>query len=388
MDTEIKQAVKCAFSEITPLSDSAEICGKIIERAENMSKDTIHKKSKARVMTAIAVAAAALAGTLTVGAVNGWDFNAAFSGIFAKNEGDTEQRPESANNSESGQPAYETPADFNFAKGGKQLDRWFDLDGYSLHVKGICADRHVAYLLIDAVFDEGYDYLPKDGWDEWQLQLIPEGQDKDNSAPYGMVSGFNTELISKDGNTFSYYCQINAFSDYEWQDALLTLNFCELYRELPTKSVKDDRPYIDIESLRADVSIEIPIDFDIFAQDVTRIYDREITVISDRDIEARLERFVVSPFTLRGFIDTDTSVFEKGDCYDVQFTVNFKDGTALSEYRGGSYDITDGTEVFEIQFAHPIDPTQIESIDLLVYDYTASWSSTDCPETAAENFAF
>lgn len=361
MDAKIKQAVKRAFSNVTPLSDSAEVCGSIIERAENMS-GTNHK-TKGRIWAAAAaIAAAALAGTLTVGAVNGWDFNKAFGGVFANS------------------------ADFDFSKGGKFIDEWYDLDGYSLHVKGICADKRVAYVLVDAVFDEGGDYLPKDGWSEWQLNVKPEARDRDDSAPYGMVSGFDTGLISKDGGTFSYYCQVNAFSEYDWQDAVLTLDFYELYRELPTKSVKDDRPWLDKESLRADVSMEIPIDFDIFAQDVERVFDREITVISDRDIDARLARLEVSPFTLRGVIETDTSLFEKGDCLDVKCTINYKDGTSLSGIRGGTYDVSDGKEVFQIELTKPIDTAQIDSVDLSVYDYAAFGDSTETPDIASENF--
>lgn len=390
MDAKIKQAVKRAFSNVTPLSDSAEVCGSIIERAENMS-GTNHK-TKGRIgVAAAAVAAAALAGTLTVGAVNGWDFNKAFGGVFA-NSADYEQSnlesAPTANGAESGQSVYHTPTDFDFSKGGKLIDEWYDLDGYSLHVKGICADKRVAYVLVDAVFGEGSDYLPKDGWSEWQLNVKPEARDRDDSAPYGMVSGFDTGLISKDGGTFSYYCQVNAFSEYDWQDAVLTLDFYELYRELPTKSVKDDRPWLDKESLRADVSMEIPIDFDIFAQDVERVFDREITVISDRDIDARLARLEVSPFTLRGVIETDTSLFEKGDCCDVEFTINFKDGTSLSGIRGGTYDVSDGMEVFQMELTKPIDTAQIDSVDLSVYDYAAFWDGTETPDIAAENFKF
>lgn len=390
MDTEIKQAVKRAFSDITPLSNSAEVCGSIIERAENMS--STNHKNKGRIgVAAAAVAAAALAGTLTVGAVNGWDFNKAFGGVFA-NSADYEQTyaesSQGTADAESVMSVYQTPADFDFAKGGKQLDKWFDLDGYSLHVKGICADRHIAYVLIDAVFDEGYDYSPKDGWSDWQLTVSPEGRDRDDSAPYGMVSGFSVELMSAEDGTFSYYCQINAFDEYDWQDAVLTLDFYELYRELPTASVKDDRPWLDKESLRADVSMEIPIDFDIFAQDVERVYDREITVISDHEIDARLIKLEVSPFTLRGFIETDTSEFEKGDSYDVEFTINFKDGTSLSGCRGGTYDTNDGVEVFQMELTKPIDTSQIESVDLRVYDYSPFWNGTEIPETTADNFAF
>lgn len=387
MDTEIKQAVRRAFSDVTPLSDSAEVCGSIIERAENMSS-TKHR-TKGRIgVAAAAVAAAALAGTLTVGAVNGWDFNKAFGGVFANSADYERAYTESAHDTTDAQSVYQTPADFDFAKGGKQLDEWFDLDGYSLHVKGICADRHIAYVLIDAVFDEGYDYSPKDGWSDWQLNLTPEGRDRDDSAPYGMVSSFSVELMSREGGTFSYYCQINAFDEYDWQDAVLALDFHELYRELPTASVKDDRPWLDKESLRADVSMEIPIDFDIFAQDVERVYDRRITVISDHEIDARLTRLEVSPFALRGFIETDTSEFEKGDCYDVEFAINFKDGTSLSGIRGGTYDINDGVEVFRMELTKPIDTSQIESVDLRVYDYSAFRGGTETPEITAENFAF
>ena len=311
---------KQEFSDIAPLTDNRTICRNVIERANIMKENKKIRFGKAWIAAA-AVVTALSAATVTVGAANNWDFNAAFRGIFGGGENSVGEEG------------------FDFERYGKSLDMWYDCDNFRLNIKGICADQTSAYVLYDVVFDEGFDYAPQDGWEDWYLSSVMEAYiPGEEQTLLGRINVMDHALLSQNGNVYSYYV-MGRLSDAEdtFEGKTVTLDFGSLARAIPTGSEKIDEPYLDCEILYCGVHADIPVDFPICTESITLELNEsfDISEYSTQDspvvpgTEAVITRLEITPFNWSYFVETDTSWMGKGDCYLFEFKVTLKDGRVI-----------------------------------------------------------
>ena len=310
---------KQEFSEIAPLTDNRTICRNVIERANNMKENKRIHFGKAGIAAAVVVTALSAA-TITVGAVNNWDFNAAFRSIFG---GDEEI----------------STAKFDFERYGKSLDLWYDCENFRLNVKGICADRTSAYVLYDVVFDDGFDYAPKDGWEDWNLISVIEANTPGEEAP--TIRGINVmdhELLAMNGNVYSYSVMGRMYdADDTLEGKNITLDFDQLARAIPTGSEKINEPYRELQSRECGVHVDIPVDFPICTESIMLELNKsfDISEFSTQDspvapgTQAVITDLEITPFNWSYFVETDTSWMGKGDCYLFEFKVTLKDGRVI-----------------------------------------------------------
>lgn len=368
---DYKGLFKDSFSELTPLSDSKEICTNVMERAKNMSNK--NRKIKRTAIAVIAAAAVLAAATVTVGAVSGWDFNSAFSRIFNKQEEtstpaqtveatvditvtDTVETNESADT-------------FDFKKYGKQLDLWYDFESYRLNIKGISADRTTAYILYDVIFDDTYDGAPKEGWTDWEFIVHMDAlEDGEAEAPLNRVYRSHCELISHQDDTLSYYGMM-CLSDINdtLEGKTITLDFNDLYRLIPNTSEKDPEPWKERELLTCGLHVDIPVDFKICSESNEIVINESIELREYNEsmemttAHAEVKSIKLTPFNWELFIEMDTSDFEKGDGYLVDITITLTDGTQLllSDY---SFGHSENGSLYHGTFTRPISPTAVESV--------------------------
>lgn len=378
---------KTAFSDLSALSDNDTILTNIIERAENMKKN---KMSFRKVILAAAAAVAVLtAATVTVGAVTGWNFNAAFSAIFSKGDDVSVQTSDApaANTSDLPVTSAEAVADtndtqtaaFNFEAYGKVLDQWYDMDGYALNIKGISADKVTAYLLYDIIFDEGYDYAPRDGWTDWcmitRLDALEAGE---SEAPVTRAT-CSEDIISQQGNVLSGYSVLRLTDINDTlQGKTVTVDFGDLRRMLPNNSEKDPEPWKDIQLLSCGIHLDIPIDFEICTEEHTITMNEKIEfhdfngTADPPAVPAEIKYFSYTPFSWELFIALDTSDFEKGDGYLIDLTLHLKDGTSIDVDHYYTFCNTESGSVYRSTFAQPIAPEQITHIT--VSEHTYNWN--------------
>ncbi|MGN1109150.1 MAG: DUF4179 domain-containing protein [Oscillospiraceae bacterium] len=341
---------KQEFSDIAPLTDNRTICRNVIERANIMKENKKIRFGKAWIAAA-AVVTALSAATVTVGAANNWDFNAAFRGIFGGGENSVGEEG------------------FDFERYGKSLDMWYDCDNFRLNIKGICADQTSAYVLYDVVFDEGFDYAPQDGWEDWYLSSVMEAYiPGEEQTLLGRINVMDHALLSQNGNVYSYYV-MGRLSDADdtFEGKAVTLDFGELGRAIPTGSEKIDEPYLDCEILDCGVHTEIPVDFPICTESRRLELNEEIdcseyssdVAPGTRGVITSLE---ITPFNWSYFVETDTSWMGKGDGYSFTFSVTLTDGRVISP-RGYTQETTKTGMLSRGQFT-PLDYDKIESVTI------------------------
>ena len=344
LETKFKQE----FSQITPLSDNNRICRNVTERANKM-KETRKTRIRRAPFIAAAAAVATAAGAVTVGAVNNWDFNAAFQGVFGRI---TEKRGESVDRN----------SDFNFEEYGKPLDLKYDCGSFALDIKGICADNTNAYILYDVVFDEGYDYGKRAEWSDWRLYptVIQEaGSEKYNWS-------VRSDILSQDDNLFSFYASVSFEHDSETlAGKTLPLEFDELFRQYvewddAIQDVKEEKQALD-----CGVRVDIPIDFEVCSEVCT--YDIGESIKFPRlDVEAVLNSISVTPFSWEVEIAADFP--EDANPLDARLTdfgVDFSDGTSISLSMNNAhynYSLDGNIRTYRNVFSQPIDPQDIVSV--------------------------
>ncbi len=363
----IDRNIRESFSEITPLTDNETIIRNVLERANNMKesrKPRLHKGAVA----AIAAAAVLITATVSVGAATDWDFNLGFGeaiksiGTKYKNDAGITDAEPGVQTKTSSWDGYDKQ--FDFLSAGKELDLWYDFDGYKLNFKGVCADEYAAYLLVDIVFDEDFDYAPKEGWTDWELCAVIDAV-SENHPELGGVCTMGEGIISQEGNIVHCYNVAMLFSDETWEGNTMTIDIGEGPRRyLPGVSEQDDSAWKDKEVLDCGLHIEIPMDFDLCE---SRVYtfDEQIdlsAVEHNREWygEGRtgtLKSFRVSPLTWSIEFDADTSFFEKGDAYELDLEINLRDRTLTADDLLNGY----GT-MYNSIFTKPIDPDDIVSI--------------------------
>lgn len=383
----IEKKLRESFSEITPPADNGTIVRNVIERAENMNKNESRKPRSRRVLvTVIAAAAVLAAATVSVGAATGWSFNSAFSqanqAVASRYDGNHDPKPySSAEEQAQTAGSAEQPASvdqsklFDYLSGGKELDLWYDLENFKLNIKGVCAEDMTAYVLFDIIFDEDFDYSPKEGWTEWEVCTIVDAVDKslDEQPELGMVCSMGEGVISQEGNVLHCYVTPTMFNQYTWAGKTMTLDFMEVRRFVPNSSEKEDVPYYDKETLsfgENGLHVEIPIDFPTF-EAVTWEIDQPIDLAAGgwnssygEDLPGTVKYFSATPLGFRVYVEADTSGFVKGDGYyfDLSFDIG---GEVVSKAPGHGYEWTDDNGQGEYGlFPQPIDPADIRSITI------------------------
>ncbi len=349
---DCKNIIEEAFSDLAPTLDSKAICAGVTERAGKMEKK---KTGISRGFAAALVAAAVLGtATVTVGAVTGWDFNAAFGAIFS--------------NSAEAIDTNEAVSDnlFDFESHGKLINEIHSFDDYTLNIKAITADQTTAYILYDVTFDESYDYQPKEGWTDWSLCALADAlEEGEVKAPIGRVYRNETNVIKQEGNTLSSYITVS-LTDAEdtFSGKTLTLDFGELSRVIPTASEKDDRPHIEQQKLSCGLHTEIKVDFPLCNEIRSFEINKEIE-FSEGGVTAPavVKTAKLTPFSWEFFVELDTSGFEKADGYLADIEIKMSDGT-FARPEGCMIKHSENGSTYRGVFDKPIDLDSVVSVEL------------------------
>ncbi len=380
----IEEKLRESFSEITPPTDNGTIVKNVIERAENMDKNSDGRKQRLNraAVTMIAAAAVLAAATVSVGAATGWSFNSAFNqanqAIVSRYDGKhhSTAEAETVQAAAGAEQAVAQSGEFDFLSGGKELDMWYTFDDFKLDIKGICADDMTAYVLFDIVFNEDFDYLPKDGWTEWETCTLANAVDEalDEQPDIGMVTTCGEGVISREDNILHCYVMPMLSNEYTMDGKTLTLDFESIARYIPTTSEKEEVPYYDKESLDfgdGGLHVEIPIDFPIFETtkwEINKPVDLSANESNKNfygeNIFGTVTCFSATPLGYRVSIEVDTSEFTKGDsyCFDMSFNVGGKTVSVAPGY-GCCWTNSDGQVEYGI-FTQPIDPADIDSVTI------------------------
>lgn len=204
---------KKLFDKISPNESDEMLISKVLTRkAENMKHNEKSTKKmlmkKAVVIPAAAVLALGTA-TLTVGAVNNWDYAGAFKGMFAEQYEGNVPVSEQVNTSAGQSSALENQhvehvperpiGTFDFEKYGKQLGIVMQGDGITATVDGILAYDDMCYIMYTTTATD--ELLAKTGGKVPGLRIDfgHFGFKIDGKRAAGM--GYTAEPISKEGNT-------------------------------------------------------------------------------------------------------------------------------------------------------------------------------------------
>lgn len=382
----IEEKLRESFSEITPPTDNGTMVKNVIERAENMDKNSDGRKPRLNraAVTMIAAAAVLAAATVSVGAATGWSINSAFNqanqAIVNRYDGHhnptTYSTSEGLQDSVSAEQTVSAQTDaFDFLSGGKELDMWYTFDDFKLNIKGICADDMTAYVLFDIVFNEDFDYLPKDGWTEWEVTTIPDAVDKalEEQPELAMVGSFSEGVISREGNILHCYTMPILFNEYTWGGGkTMTLDFYNVWRYIPSHSESEEISSREVLSFGEDgLHVEIPMDFALFETTTWEI-NKPVDLSANKsnrnfygeNISGTVTHFSATPLGYRIFIEAATSEFTKGDGYTLDMSFDVA-GTTVSAAPGHGFCWTNSNGQGEYGiFTQPIDPADIDSVTI------------------------
>lgn len=251
---------------------------------------------------------------------------------------------------------------FDFRKYGKELDLHYDFENYELYIKGISADNTTAYILYDVIFDKSFNYKHKDEWTQWDLRAIIDTLEKDGERT-------PCKLISIDQNTYSFCGMISLKNGKTLEGKTITMDFSDLCRTIPTTSENDERAYKEIELLDCNITAEIPIDFEICENRITKSFSENVKLYDyvngeKVDCEGMLKSVSVTPFSWEILIDTGKT-FGKAEGYYADITFNFSDRTSLTPPFGEQHTThTENGSLYKAIFTTPITPDQITSITI------------------------
>ena len=257
--------------------------------------------------------------------------------------------------------AHSKREDFDFQKYGKELDLNYNFENYQLHIKGISADRTTAYILYDVIFNENFDYAPKEGWSDWELRAIIDTKEKDGTRT-------PCNLISVNQNRYSFYGMVSlGHTESTLDGRIITMNFGSLNRGIPSKSQKDGNYYSDSEILECDIAVEIPVDFLLCENVIEKELSEKISLYyyengTKTSKQCVLKSVSATPFSWEIYVETGRS-FGKADCYNADITFNFADGTTLNVPRNDQHIKHIGkSSAYNGIFEEPINPENIVSI--------------------------
>ncbi|MGN0617721.1 MAG: hypothetical protein ACI4J7_01710 [Ruminiclostridium sp.] len=383
----IEKKLRDSFSEITPPTKNEAIIKNVIERADKMNKNNNNGKRKLNrvTVTIIAAATAIVAGTVTVGAATGWNFNLAFNQVsktVAGNNGsytisvyypeNKEQNPIKSTIDNNGNAS--SAETFDYLSGGKELDLRYSFDNFSLNIKGIWADNYAACVLYDIIMDKDFDYSPKAGWTEWEPVVNSQAVDLtlDEQPEFGMVrSSDGGVVMSQEDNILHCYTMPKLFSEFTWNGKTLILDFIDIHRSIQSFYLKEEPDYEELIFGENGLTVEIPIDFPIFQSTVWEINEPLNLAANERNrnlfgdkLEGTLKYFSASPISYRLYVETDLSnvKVEEGYSYMLETSISAGENTIPTVSGGGSRWFDDYGEGETGMFERPIEPSEITYI--------------------------
>lgn len=246
------------------------------------------------------------------------------------------------------QSAYNA-APFDFASIGKEINRVYEFENYTLNVRGLITDGYSAYIVYDVVFDEDFDYAPRDGWGDWELDIradLPSGN--------GVPSVVN-------GNVYTFYHRVGTDDNTTLRGKTVTFEFGDLSRwEMSHRSEKDETPEVlDSETLDCGVTLEVDFDFDVNRGNKTVIGSTPI-YLSELFGSGTLTDFTVTPLGIKATVansDIESAISVKAEYNDFDLALYHADGTMTLIDGFGRLD--EGTLYLEGYFEYPLDTSDI-----------------------------
>ncbi|MGN0669776.1 MAG: DUF4179 domain-containing protein [Oscillospiraceae bacterium] len=353
---------KKLFEQISPGESDETLVTKVLARKAELMKENNTKKTTKNIFLrkAVVIPAAAVltlgTATLTVGAVNNWDYSKAFRGMFAaKYEGNASVVEMVKDNPE------KTIGSFDFDKYGKSLGIVMQGDGITVTLDGMLVYDDSCYIMYTAEATD--ELLAKTGGEVPELRFDYEspGSILINGLNYSGTSSF-TEPISEEGNTRAGLIGIS-FDTVDFSGK--TLN-CDFRVQIQT----GDREYTPILKEHKDIEIDvIP----------TASVEKEISVkLKNDNFDGEINKVKVSGLRSTLFYSGRATgdYYKHYDLEDAVITL--KDGTTVVAKRTGSGSglILEGGSIdwsgqIVLRYTYPIDPADVSSIAF--GDYTINF---------------
>ncbi|MGN0598225.1 MAG: hypothetical protein ACI4J1_12955 [Ruminiclostridium sp.] len=347
----MKNEYNAVFRKITPVrSDEELLCG-VLGKAEQME----NKKGKSfkKVIIALCAAAVALCGAVTaVGASYGWNFNKLFGEFFNRKEEIIQQNPEN--------DMVKELYNYDFEKHGKLINKTYELDGYTLLVKGFTATNSSVCIAYDVIFNDdfAYDFGEEDkNYEVWNIYPEFNVVGIDPELSMGVSAKHSQPQIN--GNVFSYISTINV-NGITLEEKTVAFNFKELKRR---NKIFDENGCIvnfgEAQTVECNVTLEVDVDF-IDAND-TILKEVGKEAVFKSGTKAYIERVVVSPFT----IYAEYTDKEDVDIFNYDFTIILDDGTELTDIDSSGFGSSDGkTAQFGITLKAPVNTDRISFVKI------------------------
>lgn len=247
--------------------------------------------------------------------------------------------------------AFSAPA-FDFESIGKEINRSYEFEDYTLNVRGLITDGYSAYIVCDVVFDEDFDYAPKDGWYDWELSV-------DSDLPGG--SGHPGTI---NGNVYTFYHEVGTIDNTTLQGKTVTFDFEWLRRMEMSRHVseKDETPEeLASETLDCGVTLAVDFDFDVTRGNKTVTGSRPI-YLSELFGSGTLSEFAVTPLGIKATVensDIESAISVKAETNDFDLALYHADGSVSLIESYGRLD--GGTLYLEGYFDYPLDTSDIVS---------------------------
>lgn len=376
---------KKLFEQISPGESDETLVTKVLARKAELMKENNTKKTTKNVFLrkAVVIPAAAVltltTATLTVGAVNNWDYSKAFRGMFAaKYEGNvsvveqvsdnsttssslTESSPTSSSLTESSNIEYvpEKPiGTFDFDKYGKSLGIVMQGDGITATLDGMLVYDDLCYIMYTVEATD--ELLAKTGGEVPGLRIdfANYGVKIDGRIAGGM--GYKTEGISQNGNT-KIGCIEISYDSIDLAGKTLNIDFLSqtTLGDTSTALIKQH--------------VDIPIDFKL-----SENIEKELNLkLKTDNFDGKINKIKVSGLrTVLFFEGRETGDYEYYDINDAVITLN--DGTTVVAKCFGSAGGTVSDDNFvnyrgeiELRYTYPIAPADVSGITF--GDYTINF---------------
>lgn len=376
---------KKLFEQISPGESDETLVTKVLARKAELMKENNTKKTTKNVFLrkAVVIPAAAVltltTATLTVGAVNNWDYSKAFRGMFAaKYEGNvsvveqvsdnsttssslTESSPTSSSLTESSNIEYvpEKPiGTFDFDKYGKSLGIVMQGDGITATLDGMLVYDDLCYIMYTVEATD--ELLAKTGGEVPGLRIdfANYGVKIDGRIAGGM--GYKTEGISQNGNT-KIGCIEISYDSIDLAGKTLNIDFLSqtTLGDTSTALIKQH--------------VDIPIDFKL-----SENIEKELNLkLKTDNFDGKINKIKVSGLrTVLFFEGRETGDYEYYDINDAVITLN--DGTTVVAKCFGSAGGTVSDDNFvnyrgeiELHYTYPIAPADVSGITF--GDYTINF---------------
>lgn len=398
---------KRLFEQITPGESDETLVKRVLARkAEHMKNDTQKTTKNVFLRKAVVIPAAAVlalgTATLTVGAVNNWDYSRAFKGMFAeKYEGSVSVSEQViSSTAETGSSAAGAVVEyvpereigtFDFEKYGKQLGIVLQGDGITATLDGMLVYDDLCYIMYTTEASD--ELLAKTGGKVPGLR-IDFGNFAfkiDGKIAGGM--GYKTETLSESGNTRTGCIEIH-YNSVDLAGKTLNIGFLsETTLGDPSTAVINRQVDIPIDYILSE-NIEKELDFEL----KTDSFDGKITGAKISGFKTTLyysgKTDVPEPTAA---IEPDFSASDGSSIYWITYNqplgetpnavlgdeiaalgdavVTLKDGTTvIAKNSGGRSHCKDGEVTGEVtlRYTYPVDPADVLSITFGGYTVTNS----------------